>query len=221
MASTTSKYQQTMFARRKTSDIERLANQYKNQANALTGEYESAYSAYQKSSAEQMAPFEEAMKKYKEVDMPAYESASESYKKKLDAYNAKLQDIQNNPTQPKEAFRIIGNTPGVGLMIQAPGAKDVNWITNALLNDYIKNRGYSREGDVIYTQESRPVPTFSEKAPKAPSAPTAPTIDPFNEEPFAKRKEELQTTYQRELSERKSARLGAARRASNRPMLQG
>lgn len=221
MASTTSKYQQTMFARRKTSDIERLANQYKNQANALTGEYESAYSAYQKSSAEQMAPFEAAVKKYQEVDLPSYQSASSAYKERLNAFNAQLEEIKRNPTQPKEAFKIVGNTPGVGLMIQAPGAKDVNWITNALLDDYIKNRGYSRSGNTIYTQESRPVPTFSESAPKAPSAPTAPKIDPFNEEPFAKRKEELQTTYQRELSERKSARLGAARRASNRPMLQG
>jgi len=221
MASTTSKYQQRMFARRKTSDIQRLANQYQKQSTALTGEYETDYAAYQKNVAEQMAPFEASMKKYEEVDMPAYESAAASYQSKLDKYNAKLEDVKNNPTQPKEAFRIIGNTPGVGLMIQAPGAKDVKWITNALLNDYVTNRGYSIEGDVIYTQESRPVPKFNQQTPKAPTTPVAPKINPFDEKPYQAKREELQTTYQREVSERKSARLGAARRESNRPMLQG
>jgi hypothetical protein len=65
------------------------------------------------------------------------------------------------------------------------------------------------------------MPTFNKKAPSAPTAPTAPKVEAFNEEPFARRREELQTTYQRELAERKSARLGAARRGSTRPMLQG
>ena len=70
MASTTSKYNRTLFARRKTSDIQRLATQYQKQATGLTGEYETAFAGYQKQASEQLAPFEQAMKQYREVEYP-------------------------------------------------------------------------------------------------------------------------------------------------------
>lgn len=229
MASTSQKYQQALFAKRKTSDIQRLAMQYQKQATGLTGEYETAYSNYQKNVAEQMAPYEEQMKKYKEVDTPAYESATAAYKKKLDEYNAKLEDIQNNPTEPKAAFKII-NYYGQGTWsLQPTGVNDVVFFNDARLLKDIEEGTYSKSGgknlargDIIYAQESRPVPgKFTGKAPLAPTAPTAPTIGEFDETPFQQKKEELETTYKRELSERKSARLGAARRESSRPLLQG
>ena len=145
MASTTSKYNQTLFARRKTSDIQRLASQYKKESTGLTGEYETAYSQYQKSTAEKLAPFEQAMKQYQEVDMPKYESSASAYRQRLDEFNQQLSEYKTNPSKvKKEAFKIIGDTPGIGWMIQAPGSKDVNWISHALLDDYVKDRKSTR-----------------------------------------------------------------------------
>lgn len=183
MASTTSKYQQTMFARRKTSDIQRLAKQYQSQSTGLTGEYETAYAEYQKNVAEQMLPYEEQMKQYREVTSPAYEAATEKYNQEFENYKSALSAWEEKP--------------------------------------YIETIRKSSGGSKAVYQTPIPMPTFNKKAPSAPIAPTAPQIEAFNEEPFAKRREELQTTYQRELAERKSARLGAARRGSTRPMLQG
>lgn len=183
MASTTSKYNQTLFARRKTSDIQRLASQYQKESTGLTGEYETAYSQYQKSAAEQLAPFEQAMKQYREVISPAYEAATEKYNQEFENYKNALSAWEEKP------------------------------YTETI-------RKSSGGGKAVY-QTPIPMPTFNKKAPSAPTAPTAPTIDPFNEEPYTKRRQELQTTYQRELAERKSARLGAAKRESARPMLQG
>jgi len=193
MASTTSKYSRTMFAKRKTSDIQRLAKQYQSQSTGLTGEYETAFADYQKKTSEQLAPFEQAMRQYQEVDNPAYEAATERYNQEFENYN---QEFENY----KSAFSEWQKKPyTTEIKKSASGGK------------------YLREIPI-------PKPTFNKEAPSAPSAPTAPTapkIEAFNEEPFARRREELQTTYQRELAERKSARLGAARRGSTRPMLQG
>jgi hypothetical protein len=172
-----------MFAKRKTSDIQRLANQYQSQSTGLAGEYETAFAGYQKNVAEQMLPYEEQMKQYREVASPEYEAATERYNQEFENYKGALSAWEEKPytTEIKKS---------------ASGGR------------------YLREIPI-------PMPTFNKKAPSAPTAPTAPKVEAFNEEPFARRREELQTTYQRELAERKSARLGAARRGSTRPMLQG
>lgn len=219
MASTKSKYNQTLFARRKTSDIQRLASQYQKQATGLTGEYETAFADYQKKSSEQLAPFEQAMKQYQEVENPAYESAKSAYEQRLNAFNESLSNFQPK-TKIDASFELAGGGRGELYQIWNIDGKKIS--SKNLPSGYsaevapkgTKNRLYDLYKD-------NPVPTFSEKAPSAPTAPTAPKIEAFNEEPFARRREELQTTYQRELAERKSARLGAARRGSTRPMLQG
>jgi hypothetical protein len=220
MASTTSKYQQTMFARRKTSDIQRLAKQYQSQSTGLTGEYETAYAGYQKSAAEQLAPFEQAMKQYQEVDNPAYESAKSAYEEKLKQFNESLTNFQGK-TKVDAPFTLKAD-------LQKGTAEQIWNIDGQKISTKNLPSGYSYEvapkgtKDRFYDlYKDNPVPTFTEKAPSAPTAPTAPKIDSFNEEPFTQKRQELQTTYQRELAERKSARLGAARRGSTRPMLQG
>jgi hypothetical protein len=183
MASTKSKYNQTLFARRKTSDIQRLANQYQKESTGLTGEYETAFAGYQKNVAEQMLPYEEQMKQYKEVASPAYEAATERYNQEFENYKSALSAWEEKP--------------------------------------YTETIRKSSGGSKAVYQTPIPMPTFNKKAPSAPAAPKAPEIGAFDEAPFKQRREELQTTYQRELAERKSARLGAARRESSRPMLQG
>ena len=218
MASTKSKYNQTLFARRKTSDIQRLANQYQKESTGLTGEYETAFAGYQKNVAEQLAPFEQAMKQYQEVDNPAYESAKSAYEERLNRFNESLANFQPK-TKIDAPFTFGGDLKSIEQIWTVDGRK----ISSAKLPS-----GYSTEPAPKGTKDrfvdlykDNPVPTFSEKAPRAPTAPLAPTVEEFNEEPYTKRRQELQTTYQRELAERKSARLGAARRESSRPMLQG
>lgn len=85
------------LARRSTSDIERLASQFRQGVDQLTGEYETAFGQYQKQRAKQMAPFEAQMAQYRNVVMPTYEAASAEYRKALDAYQAQLADIEANP----------------------------------------------------------------------------------------------------------------------------
>ena len=59
-------FKQRQIARRKTSDIDRLAKQYKANIDALTGEYQTAFTGYKAGVAEKMRPFEEQMAAYKE-----------------------------------------------------------------------------------------------------------------------------------------------------------
>jgi hypothetical protein len=108
MASTKSKYNQTLFARRKTSDIQRLASQYQKQATGLTGEYETAFADYQKKSSEQLAPFEQAMKQYQEVENPAYESAKSAYEERLKQFNESLSNFQPK-TKVDAPFKLGGD----------------------------------------------------------------------------------------------------------------
>jgi hypothetical protein len=218
MASTTSKYKQTLFARRKTSDIQRLATQYQKQATGLTGEYETAFAGYQKQASEQLAPFEQAMKQYQEVDNPAYESSKSAYEQRLKEFNESLSNFQPK-TKVDAPFKFGGDIKSIEQIWNIDGGKISS---NKLPSGYSIEVAPKGTKDRFYDlYKDNPVPTFSEKAPSAPTAPTAPKIEAFNEEPFTRRREELQTTYQRELAERKSARLGAARRGSTRPMLQG
>lgn len=93
------------LARRSTSDLDRLATQFRKGVGALTGEYEASFAQYQKQRAEQMAPFEQEMERYKTIAMPAYEAASAEYKKALDAYQAQLADIEANPTVATKVFK--------------------------------------------------------------------------------------------------------------------
>ncbi len=202
-----------MFAKRKTSDIQRLAKQYQTQSTGLTGEYETAFAGYQKSAAEQLAPFEQAMRQYQEVDNPAYESSKSAYEKKLDQFNTSLREYKANPTERIQNQKWVGSR---GNFFDIEGVRYSLNVFNAPKDISVKY-----EGGIPVAYRDKQIPTFTDKAPSAPTAPTAPKIDPFNEEPFTRKREELQTTYQRELAERKSARLGAARRGSTRPMLQG
>lgn len=91
-------FKQRELARRSTSDVQRLASQYKSGVQSLTDEYQKAFAAYQADVSLQMSPFEAAMTQYKTVQMPAFEAAQAEYRKALDAYQAQLADIEANPT---------------------------------------------------------------------------------------------------------------------------
>ena len=191
--------QMRMLRRRRTSDIERLAQQYKRNVEAMTGEFQTAFGEYQGRVAEQMKPFEEQLAKYKAADMPAYEAAKAQYEQQLDAYTQKLKELEADPVVKKTGTY---------------QEKVPRWGLFGLAGYETKTRTYEYE-------EAKPLPTFEGKMPEAPAAPTAPTIEKFDTTKFDQRRAQLQSELQREVGERRSGRLAAVSRRSSRPMLQG
>lgn len=180
------------LARRRSSDVDRLSTQFRQNVESLTGEYETAFQQYQKQRAEKMMPFEAEMERYRTVSMPAYEAATTSYKQALDAYNVQLKEIEANPFIERVERQMVGR----------------NW------------RGKKKYADVTVYEE-RPIPKFDAVKPELPVAPTAPVIEEFNAAPFEGKKSALQQEFSREVAERRAGRLSAASRKTARPLLQG
>lgn len=90
-------FKQRQIARRSSSDIDRLAKQYKTSVDQLTGEYQTAFTGYQTGVTEKMKPYEAQMATYKESLLPTYESQQALYKQKLDDYNKVLAGIEKDP----------------------------------------------------------------------------------------------------------------------------
>jgi hypothetical protein len=67
----------------------------------------------------------------------------------------------------------------------------------------------------------RGVPKFTEKAPSRPNLPVAPEIEKFDEGEFGAKRTAAESTFKREVGERRAARLGAVSRKMTRPMLRG
>lgn len=212
------KYQKRMMMR-KGSDLTRLAEQFKKNIETSTGEYESAFSAYQKQREEAMAPYEVASKEYREIQMPAYESAKAAYEERLNKFNEALSGFQ-----PKTK-------------VNAPAQLKIDLLKNSLEQIWnidgkkisTKNlpSGYSAELSPKVTKDSfydlykdNPVPTFSERAPSAPSAPQAPQIAGFDETKFEQKRGQIQQEFQREVGERKGARLAVVGRRGSRLLMQ-
>lgn len=184
--------QMRMLQRRRTTDIDRLAQQYSKNVQAMTGEYQTAFGQYQGRVAEQMKPFEEQMAKYKAADMPAYEAAKASYQQQLDNYLAQLKAVENEPGTYRTERVMVGRT----------------WYGKKKYED-------------VEIFEPKPVPTLDAKMPEAPTAPTPPTIEKFDTAPFEQRRGQLESDLKREIGERKAGRMGAVSRRSQRSMLQG
>lgn len=196
-------YQKRMMTRR-TSDLTRLAEQYKKNVQSMTGEYETAFSKYQQEREAAMAPYNEAVKRYKETDMPAYEAAVAAYQKRLDDFNRAMEDYESNPTERIQNQRFYG---GRGQQIQIDGKM-------YSLNDF-KGPGdvsIKYEGNRPVAYRDRPVPKMRGSAPQAPATPQAPQVAEFDETQFEQKRGQLQQEYQREVGERRSSRLAAVRR---------
>lgn len=192
-------FRQRALARRRTSDLDLLAKQYKQQVDQMTGQYQEAFGQYQAKVAEQMKPFDEQMAQYTNVAVPNYEASKAKYQEQLDAYNKQLADLQANPT----TTRVISyeeKKPRFGLFGIA---------------------GYTTETKYMTVEDPKPVPTFTEKMPEAPTAPTAPQVDQFDTAQFDEQRGQLESTFKREVGERKAGRLAAVSRRVARPLLQG
>lgn len=180
------------LARRGTSDLDRLAAQFRQGVDQLTGEYEAAFGQYQRQRAEQLAPFEAEMQQYRTVAMPAYESAAAEYQRALDAYNAQLKAIEADPVTARTERVMVGR------------------------NLF----GRKKYADVT-VYDPKPIPKFEAVKPTAPAAPVAPQLAEFQSAPFEQRKAALQEQFSRETGERRAGRITAATRRTARPLLQG
>jgi hypothetical protein len=192
-------FKQRQLARRTTGDIDRLAKQYKANIDALTGQYQTAFSGYQAGVAEKMKPFEAQMATYKESLLPTYEAQQAAYQQKLDAYNKTLAEIEANPVTPATGYKEI---------------KEPRWGLFGLA-------GYTTRKEEFTYYVPKDIPTFKEKAPVAPELPTAPTIESFDSSEFGAKKAEAESVFKREVGERRAAKIGAVSRRVTRPLLSG
>jgi len=185
------------MARRSTSDIGRLAEQYKSSIAGITGEYEKSFQTYQAGVTEKMQPYEAQIAQYKDVAVPMYESQKSTYQSNLDKYNKIVESIKADPitttigykTQKKTNYQgwLLGQTEQVPYEIYTPKA----------------------------------IPRFAEVAPVAPDIPVAPEVESFDQTAFDERRKEAEGSFKREIGERKSARISAVSRKSARPLLSG
>ena len=185
-------FKQRKLARRSTSDIERLAKQYQSSVDALTGDYQTAFTGYQAGVAEKIKPFEAQMAAYKESLLPTYEAQKVAYQTKLDDYNKVLAELEKNPVTARTERVVTGKT----------------WY------------GKKQYGDVT-VYDPKPIPKFTETAPELPAAPMAPEIEQFDEGEFGTKRAAAESTFKREVGERRAARVGAVSRKMTRPMLRG
>jgi hypothetical protein len=192
-------FKQRQIARRSSSDIDRLAKQYKSAVDQLTGEYQTAFTGYQAGVAEKMKPFEAELATYKESLLPTYEAQKTSYQKNLEDYNKLLADIEANPVTEATGYKQV-KKPRFNLFGIA---------------------GYETKTEPFTYYIPKEIPKFTETAPTPPATPMAPTVEAFDSGQFAAKKEEVESRFKRELGERRAAKIGAVSRRMTRPLLQG
>lgn len=188
-------FKQRQLARRSTSDIDRLAKQYKSNVDALTGEYQTGFTGYQAGVAEKMKPFEAQMAAYKETALPTYETQKAAYQKNLEDYNALLADIEKNPVIARIGTQQVSSS-----------------------NPLKRLRGKKETVSFEYF-EPKEIPKFEGTAPELPQAPVAPEIEKFDEAEFGAKRTATESAFKREVGERRAAKLGAVSRKMTRPLL--
>lgn len=208
------KFQKAFQARRKTSEVSRLTKQFQEQTSGLLGEYG--------------AEIEKKKSEYN-TKMAEFNKVNEPYKKKLEAYQSILKDIEQKrgdwiPVNyvrtargkrnidiydiPRDFVGTSGQTTfgsgeGIG------GHYSLQSLSNVGVQTKIEN------GQAYIERQKRIPEPFTEKAPTAPTAP-----DLSMQEEMAAKKKNLSSDYEREIAERKAGRMGSvSKRAQSRPML--
>lgn len=200
-------FQMAKLARRKSSDLDRLAKSYQEQIGNISGNMQTAFTGYQAKAAETNAPFEAARTNYTDTLLPSYEAQKAKYLSNLDAYNATLAEIQKNPTIEKTRMMLVPETNYA--MTEGPGS----------VQQYQGTTTYKQEQQKYY--EPRAVPKFTEKAPAMPDIPQAPEIAAFDDAAFKEQLGQAEQTYKGEVGKRRAGRLNASSRKGARPLLSG
>ena len=203
-----SKTQMKAMQRRGSSDIDRLAQQYQKDIAALTGDYEKSFMGTQAEREKQLQPYNLATEQYKTA-MADYDTQAAAYRSKLGEYQAAVTSAEKNPMTK------------IGYLKPEKGTRNYFVLENGVkkYTDQLDDANYFVEGLEVFKKNTPPV--FTEKAPTAPKAPEMPELAGLDETKFDTRRGELETTFKREVGERKAARLGAVSRRTARPMLQG
>ena len=233
-------FQQRTLARRRASDIDILAKQYKQHVEQMTGQYQQAFGDYQAKTSEQLKTFEAqssayktAFEKYNAEQLTPYQVALDEYNKKAAIYSQEIQDISAG-----KLTKYVPLTTGYdsknqyySYLVDPVTGRQMN-TSDALSNP--EKYGYSsiltpvqggNRGKNIYTLVPLPR-SENPSAPKAPEAfaekaPEAPTLGEFDTTQFDEQRSQLETTFKREVGERKAGRLAAVSRRVARPLLQG
>ena len=206
------KFQKAFQSKRRTNEVTRLTKQFQEQTSGLLGEYGA-----------------EIEKKKSEYDtkMADFNKVNEPYKKKLEAYQSILKDIEEKrgdwvyaPHVRTEKYRgPIYDIPRDyvhpdGRTTSGSGEGLGGHKTLSLLG--IHGINYKYENGNLYVERQKKIPEpFTEKAPVAPTAP-----DLSMQEEMQTKKKSLSSDYEREIAERKAGRMGSvSKRAQARPML--
>lgn len=221
---------------RRMTDIDRLAAEYKKNVEAITGEYQQSFGAFQTEQARKMEPYNVAAEQYKTA-MGEYEIQAQSYRDKLTAYQKAIEDFPTSAGVKVNA-PTWANRGGSGFIIGGKQYRKDDLPANYFIADVMGEvpetvrQGAGRGARNVPTgrmvtakvgEELRmrtPPGAFSEKMPTAPTAPTMPELGEFDASAFQAKRSQAETTFKREVAERKAARLGAVGRRITRPMLQ-
>lgn len=230
MAAPLTQFQKRMAARRGSSNIEALSKQYQQSIKNISGEYEKSFAEYQKKREESMAPYNASVEKYK-AEYGVFEKNLADYKNKLSKYQEQLAFSEKNPLVEvsSDQYKIIPNTQPIrtGGMLPVDSSKNegskisFNGQTYSVAaGDTNIPEGYTFENGKLY-KASAPA-KFEEKAPVGPTAPAAPpAMEDFDATQFEEQKVAAESTFKREVNERKAAKLGAVSRRGTRPLLSG
>lgn len=249
MATALTIYQKKLAKRRATADIDRLAKIYQKDLLDLADTQQDAFIKYLDDDKKRTAPYEAAMRQYVDTAVPAYQAAMQqfvaqgerddeaqaAYRNKVAQFQAALAEVQANPTEKVDARQ---SREGRQLMFEIDGRKYTEEMLPA--NYSIKDTprqvtspdrfGRPVTSTVIdkTVMRNREVPTFTEQAPqrssaRAPSAPPVPAPPPkgapFDNQPFARKRDELSETLTREVDERKAAKKNVVMRRLGRGIM--
>lgn len=235
-------FKQRQLARRSTSDIDRLAKQYKSNIDALTGENQAAFTGYQAAATAKMKPFEEASAKYGKdlADYTAnvatpYKTALSEYQKNSETYLNQLAEISSGARDKRASIDKYTYKAGDQRRIGYKFTNPFTGVVTELQPDLYTNPNKYGFAEVLGPDESgmrgtnqylfRPL--LEGKAPVAPNKPSAfagvkpeaPDVGEFDSSQFTAKKTEAEDTFKREVGERRASKLGAVSRKMNRPLL--
>jgi hypothetical protein len=222
-------YQKKMAARRSTSDISRLAQQYQQEIANVTGEYETQYGKYSSEAAEKQKIFEEQKKAYDER-YGSYLGSAEEYKKQSTDYQKAMEGyLARQEATREQLVQAIGERGGINYFnINGQMVDTISVQRNPRKYGYeyaISPYEAGRRGTGVWTLK----PLFQETAPVAPKkleaftekAPEIAALPEFDSTEFETKKAAVEQTFKREVGERRAARLGAVSRKATRPLLGG
>jgi hypothetical protein len=242
---TASKYKQRQIARRSTANIDKLAKQYQADIDAMTGQYQTAFTGYQTGVAEKMKTYESQSQAYRRA-LDAYTAdVVAPYNKAVEKFNAERAAYLDESSKLNSGA--LDRYAGTYEVRTRQGRTSVytykirNPFTGQELDIYGADKDLFQNPEKYGLQMAltpveggfrgqnkytfRPLPTTklptepSKPAEFAMTAPEAPDVGEFDSSEFEQKKRLLGDTFQREVGERRAAKIGAVSRRATRPLL--